>query len=106
MRWLEHKTYKSRPTQLAVKRLKGDLAATFNYLTGEQREDETTLLEVHSERTRCNRQAATTRVVKHWSRLLRDVVETLIFQLFKIFAKYNPKLPHLTSKLALLRARG
>lgn len=39
-------------------------------------------------------------VVKHWSRLLRDAVET------KIFAKYNPKLPHLASMLALHWASG
>lgn len=62
--------------------------------------------EVHSEKTRCNRQAATMRVVKLWSRLLRDIAETLIFQLLKIFDKYNPKQPHLTSKLALYWARG
>lgn len=63
--WLEHKTYKSRLTESAVRRLRGDLAATFNYLRGEQREDETILLEVHSKRTRCNRQAAARIVVKH-----------------------------------------
>jgi len=50
---LEHKTCKNRLTQSAVARLRGDLAATFNYLTGEEREDDTTLLEVHSKRTRC-----------------------------------------------------
>lgn len=46
------------------------------------------------------------RAVKHWSSLLGDVAESPVFQLLKMFPKYHPKPPHLTSKLVLHWARG
>lgn len=77
----------SRTRELAVKRLGGDSTTTFK---GKQREDGTTLLEAESETT-----SATTSGQTLECRLLRDAVET------KIFTKYNPRLPHLASMLAL-----
>lgn len=78
----------SRMTKLAVKKPRGyrvkrpwgDPTAKFK---GKQREDGTTLLEAESQRTSATDQLQQ-RVVKHWSRLLRDAVET------GIFPKYNP----------------
>lgn len=67
-------------TGLAVKRPWGDPTANFK---GKQREDGTTLLEAESQRTSVTDQLQK-RVVKHWSRLLRDAVET------RMIPKYNP----------------
>lgn len=66
---------------------------------GKPREYGATLLEAESQMTSATDQLQQW-VVKHWSRLLRDAVET------KIFPKYNPNWPHLALMLALHWVRG
>lgn len=96
MRWLDIQDLHSRMIEVAVKRPWGDPTATFKR---KQREDEALLLEAESQSTSATDQLQQ-RVVKHWSRLLRDAVER------KIFPKYNPNWPQLASILSLHWVRG
>ncbi|PKU47403.1 hypothetical protein llap_2305 [Limosa lapponica baueri] len=113
IRGLEHLSYEDGPRELRLfslekKRLQGDLRAAFQYLKGAYRKDgEGLFMRESSHRTRGNgfklkegrlgldirKTFFTLRVVRHWKRLPREVVDAPPLEVFK--ARLNGALNNL-----------
>jgi len=125
MQGLEHLSYEERLGQLGLfslekRRLQGDLVAAFRYLKGAYRKDERNIFSrACCNRTRSNgfklregrfrldirKKFFTIRVVKHWSRLPREVVEAPFLEIFKV--RLDVALSNLIwLKISLLTAGG
>ncbi|KFV09946.1 hypothetical protein N340_08998, partial [Tauraco erythrolophus] len=102
IRGLEHLSYEDRLRELGLfslekRRLRGDVLAAFQYLKGTYRKaGEGHFTRAYSDQTRGNgfklkedrfqldlRKKIFTRVVKHWNRLLRGVVDASSLEVFK-----------------------
>ena len=101
---MEHFSYKDRLRELRLfnlekRRLRGDQIAAFQYLKGSNRkEGDRVFRRVCSDRTRGNgfklkeskfrldirKRSLTVRVVRHWNRLLGDVVDFPSLEAFKV----------------------
>jgi len=100
---MEHISYENRLKELGLfslekRRLQGDLIAAFQYLKGSYRkEGDRLFIRIHGDRTRGNspklkegsfwlgrrKKSFTVRVVRHWNRLHRDVVDASSLKTFK-----------------------
>jgi len=111
IRGMEHLSYEERLRELGLfslekRRLPGDLIATFQYLKGDYKKAEEGLFKrACSDRTRDNgfklkegrfrkrNKLFSMRVVRHWNRLPREVVDAPSLEVFK--ARLNGALSNL-----------